>query len=563
MRYFYIVLYLLIILLPYPSFSQTPAYRNPFDFPILLSANFGELRSNHFHSGIDFKTQGVEGKPVRAVQDGYISRIGVSPWGYGNVLYMDHPDGTTTVYGHLQRFDKRIATYVKEKQYLEEKFAVTLYPDSGLFVYKRGEIIGFSGNSGSSGGPHLHFEIRDTKTEEVLDPLTEYSGQIKDTRPPVIKKIRVYPVEGRGVVNGSVKPKSFDVFISKQLNIPVVKGKIEAWGTIALAVNAYDYMNGTTNIYGVKDVVLMQDSDVVFRSSIDRFSFDETRYLNSYIDYAEWRNNHSFFMKSFIEPGNKLRFIQALNRGFLTIDKEKTYILSYLLSDYNGNSTLLSFKIEGKKQSISEIESPDSVLFHWAGDNRFGSKGVRLFVPRGNLYSDLLLNYRIQEDSTAWAASHTLNIEPVPLHRSAVLSIRLQNDSLENKRQYGIVRIHKGRTSWIGGEYMNGWVNAEINELSMYTIEADTVSPIISPIDPGLWTQRRRITIRLSDRLSGVSSYRGEIDGKFVLFVYDGKKGLLTYDFDSERLSRGEHEFIFTATDACGNSSEYSGKFVW
>ncbi|MDD2436699.1 MAG: M23 family metallopeptidase [Massilibacteroides sp.] len=562
MRYLYIVLYLLLFF-SFPSFSQTNIFRNPFDFPILLSANFGELRSNHFHTGIDFKTQGVEGKPVRAVQGGYISRISVSPWGYGNVLYMNHPDGTTTVYGHLQRFDKQITAYVKEQQYKEEKFAVNLDPDSGLFVFKQGDVIGLSGNSGSSGGPHLHFEIRDTKTEEIMDPLTEYKNRIKDTRAPVIQKIRVYPVEGSGVVNGSSKPKSFDVVVSKQLKQPIVRGKIEAWGAIGLAVKASDYMDATSNVYGVKEIVLMKDSDVVFRSSIDRFSFDDMRFLNSFVDYAEWRNNHSFYMKSFIEPGNKLRFMKALNRGILMIDEEKTYVLSYLLSDSYGNTTLLSFKIEGKKQAIPEPNKQDSVLFHWTGDNHFGAKGIRLFIPRGNLYSDTYFCYRVQEDSTALAATHILNVEPVPLHRSATLSIRLQNDSLENKQQYGMVRIHKNQASWIGGEYKNGWINAEINELAAYTIKTDTLPPIITPIDPRHWGQRKRIIIRLSDHLSGVSSYRGEIDGQFVLFEFDGKKGLLTYDFDAERLKQGTHKLVFAAEDACGNRSEYIRKFVW
>lgn len=562
MRFYYtITIYLLVCLYPLSVFSQQSSFRNPFDFPILLSGNFGELRANHFHSGIDFKTQSVEGKPVRAVQDGYISRIGVSPWGYGNVLYMNHPDGTTTVYAHLQKFTALIADYVKEQQYIKESFTVNLDPDSALFSFKQGDIIGFGGNSGSSGGPHLHFEVRDTQTEEVLDPLIYYKDHIKDTQAPRITGLKVYPMEGRGVVNGSVRPRTLKLTTPKSTRQLVVSDKIEAWGDIAFGIRAFDSMDGTSNIYGVKEVVLMKDSDVVFRSNIERYSFDETRYLNSFTDYSEWRNNGSFFMKSMIEPGNRLSFVKGKDRGIITIDEERIYLLSYLLSDLYGNTTLLAFKVQGKKQNLPEIK--DSVVFNWSGDNRFGAKGVRLFIPRGNLYADLNLRYSSKEDSTALAGVHTLHSEAIALHKSADLSIRLQHDTLSNKQQYGIVRLHKGRRHWVGGTYKEGWIQATIRELAVYSLAADTEPPVITPIAPETWGQKKRITIRIADHLSGVDTYRGEIDGEYALFEFDGKKGLLTYDFDSGRLAKGTHELTFTVTDACGNQSVYTRKFIW
>ena len=559
--YHTIIIYFVLFLYPSSSFSQENTLRNPFDFPILLSANFGELRANHFHSGIDFKTQGVEGKPVRAVQDGYISRIGVSPWGYGNVLYMNHPDGTTTVYGHLQRFIKPIAEYVKEQQYTEESFAVNIYPDSAFFSFKQGDVIGLGGNSGSSGGPHLHFEVRDTQTEMVLDPLIYYKDRVKDTRPPRITGLKVYPVEGRGIVNGSMRPRTLKLTTPKNAKQLIVSDKIEAWGDIAFGIRAFDAMDATSNIYGVKEVILMKDSDVVFRSNIEEYSFDETRYLNSFTDYAEWRNNGSFFMKSFMEPGNRLRFVEGKNKGIITIDEERTYLLSYLLSDLYGNTTLLAFKVEGKKQAVPETK--DSTVFNWTGDNRFGSKGVRLFIPRGNLYTDLTLKYTSKEDSTALAAVHSLHSEAVPLHKWADLSIRLQHDTLTNKQQYGIVRLHKGRRNWVGGKYKNGWIHSTIRELATYSLAADTLPPVITPINPDTWVQKKRITIRMTDNLSGVDTFRGEIDGEYALFEFDGKKALLTYDFDPDRLTRGAHELNFTVTDACGNQSVYTRRFVW
>ena len=203
--------------------------RNPFDFPLLLSGNFGELRSNHFHSGIDFKTQGAEGKPVHAVQAGYVARISVGPWGYGNALYLAHPDGTTTVYGHLQRYNAQIASYLKAKQYELERFQVDLTLDPGQIPVEAGEVVAWSGNTGSSGGPHLHFEVRDTQTEEVLDPLEYYIDQATDTRPPKLQGLLVVPMEGKGVVNGSARKLRPHLATTKE-GKPVLQGKIEAWG---------------------------------------------------------------------------------------------------------------------------------------------------------------------------------------------------------------------------------------------------------------------------------------------------------------------------------------------
>ena len=287
--------------------------RQPFDFPILLSGNFGELRNNHFHSGIDFKTQGVEGKPIHAVQDGYVSRISVSPWGYGNGLYLTHPDGTTTVYGHLQRFAPSIARYIKTQQYEQESFNVNLFLDPDQLPVKKGEIVAYSGNTGSSGGPHLHFEVRDTESEEVLDPIEYFKEKITDTRAPKIQGILVCPQSGKGVVNGSNRKLELKPVTAKN-GKQTITGKIEAWGEIGLAVKAYDYMDNTTNIYGVKDITLRQDSQIIYHSNLNRFAFDETRYLNSYVDYEEWKERRSFYMRSFVEPGNRLRFNESINR---------------------------------------------------------------------------------------------------------------------------------------------------------------------------------------------------------------------------------------------------------
>ena len=388
------IILLLSILLP----ANAQNICQPFDFPILLSGNFGELRNNHFHSGIDFKTQGTEGKPVHAVQAGYVSRIGVSPWGYGNVLYLNHPDGTTTVYAHLQRFAPAIARYVKKQQYEQERFRVDFPLSPEQFPVEKGDIIAYSGNTGSSAGPHLHFEVRDTESEDIMDPIPYFADQIADTRPPRIQGILVCPIAGKGVVNGSGKKMKWEA--TKPNPVP-----IHAWGEIGLAVKAYDYMDNTSNIYGVKEITLQADSQIIYHSDLTRFAFADTRFLNSYVDYEEWKERRSFYMRSFVEPGNRLPFIESRDGGVVHIDEEKLYHLTYTLSDALGNTTTLTIPIQGKEQPIPEPETEGREPFYWYADNRFGAKGIRLFIPKGNLYNDLLFHYAVHADSTALADS--------------------------------------------------------------------------------------------------------------------------------------------------------------
>lgn len=541
--------------------AEAQQLRKPMDIPVLLSGNFGELRSNHFHSGIEFKTQGVEGKPIHSVQDGYVSRISVSPWGYGNGLYITHPDGTTTVYGHLQKFSQKITAYLKEKQYEQESFNVNLSLTPDELPVKEGELVALSGNTGSSGGPHLHFEVRDTETEEPMDPIEYYKDLIKDTQAPKIQGIMVYSMPGKGVVNGSRRKLELKPVTAKN-GKQTLTGKIEAWGEIGLAVKGYDYMDNTSNIYGIKDITLTADSQVIFHSNLDRFAFDESRYLNSFTDFEEWKEHRSFYIKSFVDPGNRLRFIESLNRGILTIDEPRTYHLTYQLADAFGNTTQLSIQIEGKEQPIPEVDTENTELFHWWSDNRFGAKGIRLTIPKGNLYDDLYFHYSVKEDSAALGATHILHNKPVAFHKSAKLSLRLQTDTLENKQQYGIVRLQNGRRSWTGGVYRNGWVDADIKEMGSYTLGQDLVPPTITPLNPATWVSKQAIALRLSDNLSGVQTYRGEIDGQYVLFEMNSKS-VITYHFDKERLARGKHTLKLVVTDACGNQSTYTYPFTW
>lgn len=531
--------------------------RSPIDIPILLSGNFGELRSNHFHSGIDFKTQGVVGKPIYAVNDGYISRISVSPYGYGYALYINHPDSLTTVYGHLLQFNDSIAAYVKSQQYAFENFAVDLKLQPNQFPVKKGEQIARSGNSGSSGGPHLHFEVRYTPTEEVVDPIFYYLNQIKDSSAPRIQSIKIYPIPGKGTVNGSANPIIIPIHKNENGTLSMNK-TLDVWGEIGFAIKASDYMDQTNNIYGVKKTTLKVDNATLFHADITEYRFDETRYLNALIDYPEWINNKSFFTKSFVEAGNRLRFIEAKNQGILTVNEVRTYQLTYQLTDAAGNQTTLRFNIQGKMQPIEPLDTFESTYFNLLEENHFGAKGLRLTIPSGNLYSDLYFKYSVTEDSAALAGIHKLHDIPVALHQSGKLSLRLQHDTLENKQQYGVIKIDKGHKSWLGGVYRrNGWIDANIKQLGSYSIGIDNTPPTITPTNVKNWAVSKTITFKITDNLSGIKNYRAEIDNQFALFTHDGKTATIAYKLPKS-LQNKTISLKLSVVDGCGNETLYS-----
>ena len=536
-------------------------YGEPLKLPPALSANFGELRNNHFHSGVDFKTQQVVNKPVYAVADGYISRISVSPGGYGLAIYIDHPtEKQTSVYGHLNSFSKQIAEYVVTKQYEQESFRVDLHLKPDEIPVVKGEQIALSGNTGSSGGPHLHFEIRDTKTQGPLDPLQYVAKNIKDTQRPDIRGIAFYPINGQGVVNSSTAPTRLNISKSKAGNPLPLQRPINAWGKIGVGVKAYDKMDGQANIYGVKHIRLFVDNQQVFSSTLNEYLFSETRKLNSFIDFEDWRNNNSFFMKSFIEPGNKLRLYKSVNRGYIDINEERAYLMKYELEDHYGNVTTYQFTVNGVLQETPHNPKCENYM-SWQYHNKYIAYDFTLNIPEGNLYADFCFAHTVIPNVADKYHSdiHEVNDTPIPLHNAGKIWIKINSDTLQQRDKYGIVKINNNRDSWMGGTYKHGGLELSINELgSRYAISIDTIAPKIEPLSPQTWKQTGKIRIKLSDDKSGVSYFRGTIDGQFVLFTHDSKSSIYTYTFDPKRLAElPVKNFQFVARDDAGNESVY------
>ena len=394
-----------------------------------------------------------------------------------------------------------------------------------------------------------------------MDPLPYYKHLIKDNKPPKFAGILIYPQSGSGIANGKTGETELKVtYDAKQR--PVINAQITAWGKIGFAVKANDYMNETGNVYGVRRIRLSEGDETLFLSDLDHFAFSETRYLNSLIDYSYWNKHRSFYTKCYIDPGNRLRFLSAKNRGIIDIQEEKTYTFTFTLTDDFGNQTQLNLKVVGKKQDIPKTKTAASEVFHWHCSNQFGAKGIRLFIPKGNLYTDLNFVYRAKEEAGRLADIHILHNEPVPLHQKAKLSLRILRDTIADKKQYGIVQWKGKRGAWIGGTYRNGWIDGNIRELGTYTIAADTQAPGIKPVQPAQWSKQRTIRFQLTDNLSGVNTYKGTIDGKFVLFSMNNRS-VISCQLNKEQVKPGKHQLHLVVTDACENTSEYNYSFAW
>jgi hypothetical protein len=321
---------------------------SPLKIPLALSANFGELRIDHFHSGLDIKTQSVTGKEVVASADGYVYRISVSPGGFGRALYIKHPSGYSTVYGHLERFSKEIDEYVKALQYEKKSFMVTLYPPRDKFPVTQGEIIAWSGNSGSSGGPHLHYEIRKSEGEIPVNPLS-FDFAITDNIRPVIEKLVVYPINKNSLINNQNKKKWINVAGSNGKYTLPDDTEINISGNAGFGIKSFDLLDDSNNKCAVYSIELLIDSSKIFKYVMDAFSFNESRYINSHIDYEIYQKENIYIERTFVLPNDKLSVYKNLvHRGIFNFDDNRTHQAEIIVTDMSNNKSTLSFKIKAR-----------------------------------------------------------------------------------------------------------------------------------------------------------------------------------------------------------------------
>ena len=566
MRYFMLILVLVFYTIPEiygKKISDNESFTSPVKPPFLFSGNFGELRASHFHSGLDFRTQGKTGMPVYAVKDGYISRIGVSPTGYGNALYMNHPDGTTTVYGHLERFNPKLEEYLRENQYDKETFAVNLSPFANEFTFKKGEIIAWSGNSGSSGGPHLHFEVRDTKSEYPYNPLL-YGFGITDNSAPKISAVYVYPLTEKSNVGPSNSKKRFETIAvpgGYQLknNLP-----LELFGKIGFGIQADDDFSGTGLKCGIYSATLLCDGLPVFGFKMDKFPFEDSRYANSQADYEERIKSHRWVQRLYRQPGNYLNIYDPSGKdGILTIEDGKSHQFEVIVCDAFKNKTSLKFRTICKKGNLSPVNQTFTKKFLFDQTNGFENEQIKIVIPKGSLYENLDFIWKsAPKPAGCYSALQFIQTRFVPLHKSYSISIKCDElpENLTDKALIVAIDPASGKKSAIGGEYSEGWVTTNTNIFGSFSVTIDKTPPVIVPLsvkEKKTLTDSTKLQFTITDNLSGIKSYRGEIDGKWVLFELDAKKDLITYVFDKNRMVLGKsHLLRLTVTDNKGNSSE-------
>lgn len=559
---------------PYP----TDYFQSPLEIPILLSGSFGELRSNHFHSGLDIKTNETEGYSVLASADGWVSRIKVSPSGYGNALYIDHPNGYSTVYAHLQGFREDIAEYVKDVQYSKKRFAIDVRPEKGRFPVEQGKLVARSGNSGGSTGPHLHFEIRRSHNSHPLNPQS-FGIEVNDTTPPRIYRIKLYPGDSDShvTVRESGASQSQTVSFGESIVLQV-RGQGSNWelagspqisvnGSVKLAIQTHDYQEGSRSRLGAARISLLANDDPVFTSAVDEFSFAQTRYLNAHIDYEERQANRRWFHRSHRLPGNRLSIYDAPGDGTIHVPDGETLSLRYVVEDIKGNTSTLGFNVAGSSDQTGIPAAFRDVAMRvpYGESTTFARSGIRVSIPSGALYEDIDLTYsRSDSREGTYSAIHSVHNNRTPVHSRMTVSILANALPTELRSKAFLAGVtDKGSVYSLGGEYNGGYVSSRVRSFGKFTIAVDTTGPEINPLNirkdmSGVSSMR----FTAKDDLTGVSSYNAYIDGKWVLMELDGKRNLYVHKFDDETGVAGEHEFRFVVEDGKGNKEEYVTTFT-
>ncbi|WP_285058610.1 M23 family metallopeptidase [Pedobacter ginsengisoli] len=538
-------------------------FRSPLAIvPPALAGSFGELRANHFHSGIDFRTNQRQGYPVYAIADGYISRLRVQNSGFGLALYINHPNGYTSVYGHLQRFSPKIAQQVKSIQYQKKSYEIDEFPTSLLIPVHKGEVIAYSGNTGSSGGPHLHFEIRDTRTEATINPQL-FGIDIPDNIPPVIYSMYVY----------RLNKKPFNEFTPKQY-FQVLGGSgnyrlnsvntINLSGEVGFGIVTTDRHNGASGLNGVYSIELELDGGLVYVSSLEKFEFENSKGINSHIDYPTYLNTRRSIQKSFVDPGNPLKIYSNLvNNGRIEFTDGKLHQLKYTVTDSRGNKSTLAFQVQAdNKATINSPETETGEVFSYATANEFSNPDVKVIFPKGTLYNDLNFIYKkLPKPATnAYSAIHQIHNKFTPLHTGFQLWIKA--DSTLGKYTDKAIIVNTGRVSQ-GGYFEDGYVKATPRSFGSFFIAVDTIPPSVNPVNV---TNGKRLngiskmTFKIRDNLSGIKSFNGYIDGRWVLMEFDTKTASLWHTFDNST-SPGKHILELIVSDMKDNNRNYSITF--
>ena len=545
------------------SFAQNPYpqdyFRNPLDVTLVLSGTFAELRSNHFHSGLDIKTQQREGLKVYTAAAGYISRIKISHWGYGKALYITHPNGYTTVYAHLQKFAPKIEAYIKKLQYEKESYEIEVFPKITELLVDTDEVIAYSGNTGGSGGPHLHFEIRDNK-ERPINPML-FGIDVKDSKRPMILGLYAYPIGQDSHVN-NINDKT------KLRIVPTNDGDytteaIDAFGKIGFGVVTYDQQDLAANKNGVSNIQAFYNGNKNFEIDFKRFSFSETKHLNRLIDYAHFKEEKSRIQKLFVEKNNPLSmYNNVVDDGYIIAEDSTASVYKLRVSDYKGNDTWVTIPISGKKSNTIK-RKPRKTTQHFVyadQSNVLEKDNISVYIPSNTFYDDFFIDFDAKNDTL------TLHESTVPAQKNFTISFDISRYQEKDKDKLFIARKigYKDFVTYSSTKRKGNILSSSTKTLGTYTLSTDVDSPKIRPVNfqDGKWLSKYRyLKMKITDDVSGIKNYRATINGKWILMEYDYKKNSLIYDFNDNIISETKNNLKIIVTDNVGNSSTFEATF--
>lgn len=535
-------------------------FRSPLNIPLLLAGNFGEIRSNHFHSGLDIKTNQREGLPVYAVADGYVSRLRVQIGGFGNALYVNHPNGVTSVYAHLQKFTPRIGTRVKALQYDKQSFPIDVILTPIEIRIKKGDIIAYSGNTGGSAGPHLHFELRNSKTEETINPIA-LGIKIKDSVKPQMSALYIYKTNKTPFNERT--PKQY--FATVGTNGTYTLGNV---GTIAvnsefgLGITAFDQQDESVNRNGVFSTTIKLDGEIIYEAVIDKFAFENSRAINAYIDYYSKLSSGRVIQKAFLADNPKIRFIKyEKNNGFIELTDNATHSVAYILRDIEGNESVLKFNIKNNDALPNKPVANTGVFMSYNTENEYKTDNIKLKLPAGILYNDLYFDYAEKaQPSYALSKIYQVHNKYTPLHSPFELAIKVDSGDVQFADKMLVYQLETGSQ---GGFFKDGYMIASPKTFGNFCLRTDNVAPVISPInvkDGANLSKQKGLTFKISDNLSGIKSFNAYINNQWVLMEYDPRYAKLWHTFD-EKTGFGKHNFKLVVTDNKENSKTYQITF--
>lgn len=549
-----IILISLMILSP-KVLSQTQ-FRHPMNIPMAPSGTFGEARGNHFHSGIDLRIGGQVGEPVYAPADGYVSRLRISSSDGGKMLYINHAGGLTTVYLHLDRYAGAIARKVRECQYEKQTFVLDTNLNSTVLRVKKGDLIAYAGNSGASGGPHLHYEVRTTSTQRSLNPL-KYGITLVDTIAPVIRGVRLLPAQQHTVIAGS----------HQGYNLPNNQDTVALDGRFYLGVYATDASEGSTLRNGYDRLDVWVDGKAFFQYSIDSLTYSDTRAMNLQMDYAQFLANRQMFIVTRRLPGDPTRHVRVIGDGTLSFSDTLLHRITIKVTDYNGNSALRRFYVVNRPQQavdeprkMLQFADQDTIFYHRV----FKSSGrdYQITIPAHTLYANDVIGHTPTSDSRFLSAVHSVRPREsiYPPHKTWYLRLPVPYGQPLDKLL--IVQVDGKRIVAAPSKVDGQWLEASLRAWGAFAVTTDLAAPTVKPVNfkQGKAVKGSTLTLRIGDNLSGVRTYRCYLNGQWVLAECDGKSSSLTInlnDLDSRVILHGQNnELRVILTDGCNNTTD-------